>query len=643
MICSPTNAYPNNNCVDGSNYEMKITFNGDYCMGADFYVYNYQTKELCDSVYFYERGSSTNGFRNGEEIDIIYTKAIPQNQEYVWRAKFYEPVDISNGYFPSVYSSKGEIQKNPLMKVTVVTPEFELGEGNYIPIASGLDITIPCYVYWKGNGRKLVTNYHKTKGVLKLDSMYDTVPEAGTELYLSTVKVVNIDPILNETGLIPVEKGLNIDVGTHRKSHSVSTNIPNTYIKVNGSYYGITKYYPKMGYIGIDSSVSEFEEGTPYQIYQCFIISPYYYFTTKAIPKITPTMTFVNEVIKCEASIGTAGYYPVKYFYWSIYDSNGKLVNRSERIWSGRLEYLFREVQTDTTFTGKITIVTQDGVEVTSDSATCTITNGGVGITDLKATLDSGNNTVKLTWKNATNIKPTSYIIQRIDEDGNQQYLETLQKESATSYTDYSCGNNLKYKYIVIPVTTTTVYQQATVDVTTNFDDWEIYFLTEVPYERPSKSITDVRIYYNYMYGDKQFKVTSAWKVQMNPEIDDITHNILRDKQDTYRGKPAITYGDMNYDSFPVSFILGNVSCPDYNIVGGDYRTFQKWKDDINSKQPILLKDSMGHVWFGSIMNHKFVPDYNGVNYNLYTIKFDFEQTRDMYADNQTRTRILTN
>ena len=78
-------------------------------------------------------------------------------------------------------------------------------------------------------------------------------------------------------------------------------------------------------------------------------------------------------------------------------------------------------------------------------------------------------------------------------------------------------------------------------------------------------------------------------------------------------------------------------------FLASDYRTFQKWKDDINSKQPILLKDSMGHVWFGSIMNHKFVPDYNGVNYNLYTIKFDFEQTRDMYADNQTKTRILTN
>ena len=36
MLCSPTNAYPNNNCIDGSNFSMKITFNGDFCMGADF-------------------------------------------------------------------------------------------------------------------------------------------------------------------------------------------------------------------------------------------------------------------------------------------------------------------------------------------------------------------------------------------------------------------------------------------------------------------------------------------------------------------------------------------------------------------------------------------------------------------------------
>lgn len=635
MICSPTNAYPNNNCVDGSNFNLKITFNGDFCMGADFYVYDYQTSNRIGNIY-YERGKSTDGFRNGEEIDIVNTNDIPQNTEYLWRAKFYEPVDIDNGYYPDVYSSKGKIQENPLTKVTVVTPDFQLGDGNFIPIASGLEITLPCYIYWQGNGRRLVTNYKKDKGVLKLDSMFDTVPTEGTELYLSTVKVVNMDTVLAETDLIPIEKGLNIDAGKHRKTRTDVDTIPNTYIKVNGIYYGITKYYPKTGFVGIDGTSPELEAGTPYQIYQCFVISPYYYFTTKAIPTIAPTMTFVNEVIKCEASITTAGYYPVKYFYWSIY-KDGILINQSEKIWSSRLEYLFREIETNSTYTGKVTIVTQDNVEVTSNEATCTISAGGVGITELKATLDGNKNAVKLTWKNADGVTPTSYMILRKDTDGNIQYLETVQKSSITSYIDYSCGSDLTYQYIVIPKTATEIYQQATVTVKTVFDDWEVYFLTEIPYERPSTTITDVRIYYNYMYGDKQFKVTSAWKIQLQPEIDDITHNIKRDKSDTYRGKPSITYGNMDYDSFSLSFMLGNISCSDYGIVGEDYRTFQKWKEDINTKQPILVKDSMGNVWFGTIVEHTYTPDYTGGNYQLYTIKINFEQTRDM-----NKTRILT-
>lgn len=634
MICSPTNAYPNNNCIDGNKFGMKITFNGDYTIGADFYVYDYNTEEQVR--FYYERGKSTNGFHNGEEIDIKHTGALSQNKEYLWRAKFYEKIDINNGYYPDIYSSKGTIQKNPITKVTVIKPDFEIYEDNYIPIVKNLDIVTPCYLYWKGHERKLVTNYHKSKGILKIDVPYDTKPAEGEELYLSTVKVVSMDSIISETGLIPIEKGLNIDIGTHWEDNQESGVIPNTYIKVSGSYYGITKYYPKTGLLAVNETIPDLEVGTPYQIYQCFVISPYYYFTTKAIPTISPTMTFVNEVIKCEASITTAGYYPVKYFYWSIY-KDGILVNQSEKIWSSRLEYLFREIETNSTYTGKVTIVTQDNVEVTSDEATCTISAGSVGITELKTTLDSNKNAVKLTWKNADGITPTSYMILRKDTGGNIQYLETVQKSSITSYIDYSCGSDLTYQYIVIPKTVTEIYQQATVTVKTVFDDWEIYFLTEIPYERPSTTITDVRIYYNYMYGDKQFKIKSAWKIQLQPEIDDITHNIKRDKSDTYRGKPAITYGNMDYDSFSLSFMLGNISCPDYGIVGGDYRTFQKWKEDINTKQPVLVKDSMGNVWFGTIVEHTYTPDYTGGNYQLYTIKINFEQTRDM-----NKTRILT-
>lgn len=630
MICSPTNAYPNNNCVDGSDYEMKITFYGDYCMGADFYVYDYQTKELCNSVYYYERGATTDGFRNGEEIDIKHSRPIPQNKEYVWRAKFYEQVDMDNGYFPSVYSTKGTIQKNPVLKVTVQS--FPETSGVFIPVGANLDITAPCYVYWSGNGRRLITNYHATKGVIKINEEFDSYPPVGTELYISSVKVVSIDNIASETGLVPIEQGLNLDAGKHRKSHSNSTMIPNMYLKINDTYYGITKYYPKTGLLGLDTDIT-IEEGTPYQIYQCFVISPYYYFTTKATPAVTPVMTFANEVIKCEASIETAGNYPVKYFYWTIY-KNGVEINQSEKIYSGRLEYLFREIETNSTYTGKITVVTQDGVEVTSIEAVCTIPDGTIGIKNLKASLVDNKNAVKLTWENV--VSPTSYMILRKTSDGKIQYIETVQKLTDTYY-DYSCGDLSEYEYIVIPKTSSVVYQQSTVKIKTVFSDWAIYFLDEVPYERPSTTITDVRIYYNYMYGDKQFKVASAWKIQLEPTIDGITHNIEREKNEVYRGKPAVTYGNMNYDSFTLEFMLGTLSCPDYQMTGNDLKTFEKWKQDINSKKPVIIKDSKGNVWFGSIAGHTYNIDYEDGANQLYTIKIDFIQSREM-----NKTRVLT-
>ena len=87
--------------------------------------------------------------------------------------------------------------------------------------------------------------------------------------------------------------------------------------------------------------------------------------------------------------------------------------------------------------------------------------------------------------------------------------------------------------------------------------------------------------------------------------------------------------------------LLADISCPDYGLTDGDYKTFQKWKSDVNSKQPVLIKDIVGNVWFGAITSHTYTPDDSG-NYKTYTIKIDFVQTRDMYADNQTRTRIMT-
>ena len=195
----------------------------------------------------------------------------------------------------------------------------------------------------------------------------------------------------------------------------------------------------------------------------------------------------------------------------------------------------------------------------------------------------------------------------------------------------------MEYEYVVIPKTSSAIYSQETTTIETSFSDWCIYFLEEVPYTRPSTSITDVRIYYNYMYGDKQFKVSSAWKVQLDPKIEDITHNIQRDVNDPYNGKPSITYGNKDYDTFSLEFSLGNLSCPTYQMTGNDYRTFEKWKEDVNSKKSVMIKDSKGNVWFGAITGHSYNVDYEDVTNQLYQIKIDFTQTRDMY-----KTRVLT-
>lgn len=644
MVCSPTNAYPNNNCVDGNNFNMRITFNGDYTIGVHFFIYDYINENVVKSWSDY--GASTKGYCNGEEIKSTNISNLAQNKEYVWRAKFFEKVDIDNGYYPDVYSSEGTVQKNPITKITVIKSNYIISDDRFITIESNLDITVPCYVYVKNTEdefeRRLVTNYHKTKGVIKLDSAYDTKPEEGTEMYLSTIKFTSsrLKTLISKTAILPIKKGLNIDTGSHwcgdYDSAGEGRYIHNTFIVINDIYYEIDYYDYQTGLLSTGDNTPVVEEGTAYQIYQSFVISPYYYFTTKPIPTITPKMTFVNEVIKCEASIDTAGNYPVKYFYWSIYKDD-VLVNQSEKIWSGRLEYIFRELESNATYTGKITVVTQDNIEITSDFANCTIWAGVVGITNLTASLDNSKNSVILTWENVAGVVPTGYMILRKDSANNIQYLETIQQKSLTKYVDYSCGCNKTYQYIVVPKMVDMIYQQATVSITTKFDSWAIYFLTEVPYSRPSESITDVKIYYDYMYGDKQFKVTDRWKIELEPKVDNIAQILKRNKNDVYRGKPTITYGNMNYDSFKLSFVLGNLSCWDNDLINTDYQTLQKWKTEVGSNHNVLIKDTNGAVWFGAITEHSYTPDYSSGNYQLYTIDIDFVQTRDM-----CNTRILT-
>ena len=92
----------------------------------------------------------------------------------------------------------------------------------------------------------------------------------------------------------------------------------------------------------------------------------------------------MNECIKCTAELNK--FYSIRYYQWNIYES-GVLIDTSEKIESGQLEYWFREMQSGKTYTGKITIVTNDGVVITSNAASCTVPNGVSAIENISYSL----------------------------------------------------------------------------------------------------------------------------------------------------------------------------------------------------------------------------------------------------------------
>ncbi len=643
MICAIQNAYPNNNCIDGENMpQFKFTFCGDYADCAQFFIYDYETHSLQFDKYHYDAGPKTEGYYNGEEIDIVNwgSSKLTQNGMYVWNAKIFERVDLSNGYYPTQFISSGKTLTCPYQEVIVA--EFPVAlEANYIPVTTDVDISAPCYLLrtfdegetYSAMAVSEIDNTVKGAGttecIIKTASKYKYVPDVGDTLYVAKHRTADGIKVSGNNNVIFIEPNLDIDTGNHKVNNS-SEDIPNTFIKINNAYYGITDYKPKTGILILDRVVSV-EPDTPYEIVSCCYHTPDYFFTTKAIPVVVPTADFVGGYIKFNATITNSALYSVKYYYWKVY-RNGELINTSEKIYSGRLEYLFREIDDLNEFEAEITVVTQDNVMVTSERIHFEYHSETEAINNLTASFDEARCAVVLSWSNI--LSPAGYIVIR-EEDGKPVFQQEI-KGVATRYYDYACANLSHYKYRIIPKSETGVYAQKSIEVDVSFEDFWIYFLKEEPFVRQDAFVSDTRVFYNYMYGDRMYNVISRWRVELNPELGDITHNIIRNVENTYKGKPAVTYGNMDYDSFRLKFMLGSLTCLD-EWSGYDKRKFDEWKRNINEQFPVMIKDTKGNVWFGAITSHTFNIDYEAADIQPYTITVDFSQTRDM-----KKTRVLS-
>lgn len=643
MICDARNVYPDNVTIDAAKTNrFNFDFYGDYCIGADFFIYYADTMEIThygDNTKRLVRRSA--GYYNGDNLGVNYNNGeyMENNNSYVWKSRIYEPIDMINGQFPTNLVTSGTIQKPPYIKTTVQESPHYAGtvSDDIIPIETGLDITLPCYCYLEGYGYRNVVSYGDTTGALRISSPFSAIPDVGTKLIITKYKTSSF-PSDTDVYLFVEAGNDNIHAYTFRENIDDTGEQPCYYIKIGKAYRAITGYTKKTGALYIESSFADdldTSTGTPYEIYCNFVETPYFYVQTKPEPVITAKMEFRNECIKCTAELNK--FYSIRYYQWNIYE-NGVLIDTSEKIESGQLEYWFREMQSGKTYTGKITIVTNDGVAITSNAASCSVPSGVSAMSNLTYSFMSDKNANGLFWTVNSGFAPASYMIMRKGaNDKSPQYLFTIQ-HNTNYFFDYKACSNQEYTYYITPKTENFCYKtEAFEKAAGDFDMWSIYFLSEQKYTKPSSTITDTKLFYSTMYGDKQYKVDKTYLVQLDIESGDITHNISREIADNYMNKPIAIIGDKDYATFSLTFMLGNIFCSSNDeLINYSQSDFEIWKDWVNTGKPVMIKDIKGNCWVGTITSHSFNIDYSVPKYMPYKITIEFTETQNL-----GKTRII--
>lgn len=162
------------------------------------------------------------------------------------------------------------------------------------------------------------------------------------------------------------------------------------YLKVSDNYYKILSYDKATGTATCqngDEIYKKFPAGTHYAIYTTHFWTPYYYFKVHNMPKLTLSAEFhehrrmqkeyYDDTINCldntfngvlfKAELSGDSHAAVKYFYWEIFnEKTGKRLLKTERIYSQEMECEFF-VPFGNTYTGRITVVTQDGITLSDD------------------------------------------------------------------------------------------------------------------------------------------------------------------------------------------------------------------------------------------------------------------------------------
>ena len=177
----------------------------------------------------------------------------------------------------------------------------------------------------------------------------------------------------------------------------------------------------------------------------------------------------------------------------------------------------------------------------------------------------------------------TGYVIYR-KKVGETKITKVAEVDiTVDSIIDYNVANQTGYIYIVYPATDVELGISMTSDpVTSCWWDWSATELLKI--------------------SDNLYSVGDIWMFDANLQSGDNVQNLDQTFYQTYSQYPKSSVGDSNFKTFGFSALLSRVSQTTHLYT--DTITQKKdWDDFVARKNPVLLKDPKGNLYYGSLHN----------------------------------------
>ncbi len=418
MGVSILDPHPNNECVDLDSNEawFSFIFCGSHIDTLNLHAYDYYTgEEIISSDVKYEstpvmnpKLSIWNGVGNGVRVntkDFVKDSTVfDSDGEYTWRAELVQNVDIANSVYPDNMIFEGVLPGDPNFYATVDNvPNFDYE--NYIPLTPAYKDRIRPPYYIDLLDERLESAYYDIPVTYdnvqtKSDGTQYTAVQVSTYTSVSNNSKSILRPAIGSEVLIHKKPnhgafklyGFGGDNGVYIDARIAALTVDNKegavpegcYIKVGRKYYKITGYDFNTGLLQCQngSEIRGYPAGTHYAIYTSHFWTPYYYFHVHSMPKLILDAEFherrrlrpeeydttANNLentfngILFKAYLSGDSHSTVKYHYWEVWDET-KLVYKTDKVYSQDMDCeIF--VPFGHTYTGKLTVVTQDGITV---------------------------------------------------------------------------------------------------------------------------------------------------------------------------------------------------------------------------------------------------------------------------------------